>query len=712
MSRKQWTNQMRTKSQVDVNNLHQYRHVPLAPKTSDPEALNLDEASDIFQIGVKNARDGDLKAACPQIATAFLLDGRSVNFVPMLPPGSSEELQLLVVDAMLLYKLVELDHVGLGSNVIKVMLGQYLGHIPGEGQTMIAAAVKSIDWLIGVLEKQPFIEHPDSGILGGCLTRAVLYYLRSSFQMSLGNMKRAIKDLSSSLKCDPSYTRARDARASLWASNNMKNNGVVHREYLRIVKESHPDCRAMEVSYAWLALTTLRDPTLGTLAEAKEYYKKSIQASIRQQEIYGEKSYREPPSVSLLKSEFEKLRTDPTATKMREDLDKLAATKSESGDSVLKVMEVVNEDKKHLCLTCGKQEQDDGSKLMKCARCKSVSYCSRECQVKDWKEHKSYCKIATTKSEEEKDAIDQPSVRLDPLKNLSLGEKAPNPEDLKAKEPLDQIVSASHATYRLLQALRKLDSAYGKFFAKWWHGLKPKQRENALLEVTNKTLARNQVSFKFVATALNNNPGSGHGLFEYNIETLSGKCECAGACSHHFDDFLLHEVHEWVNNTNARVQEHLELVSDLKKRNIFPDLFQGELSIMVPEEDGWRMNEPMAFTDACPKDEKDKYYKYIEEGKVLDGSVGLYTIFRRNHALGLLIKLYDKYQHDVRRVISTYPYEAIMGCNHCGRSCESDSAVNCKTCVIGWFCCQGCMNAANHKRCPVGIQCDSAVIFS
>lgn len=211
---------------------------------------------------------------------------------------------------------------------------------------------------------------------------------------------------------------------------------------------------------------------------------------------------------------------------------------------------------------------------------------------------------------------------------------------------------------------------------------------------------------------MNNNPGSGHGLFEYNIKTLSGKCECAGACSHHFDDFLLHEVHEWANNTDARVQEHLELVTDLKKRNIFPDLFQGELSIMMPEEDGWRMNEPMAFTDACPKEEKDKYYKYIEEGKVLDGSVGLYTIFRRNHALGLLVKLYDKYQYDVRRVISTYPYEAIMGCNHCGRSCESDSAVNCKTCVIAWFCCQGCMNAANHKRCPAGIHCDSAVIFS
>lgn len=40
------------------------------------------------------------------------------------------------------------------------------------------------------------------------------------------------------------------------------------------------------------------------------------------------------------------------------------------------------------CKRCGKVEK---RKMDICARCKNVIYCSRRCQVKDWKEHKSQC---------------------------------------------------------------------------------------------------------------------------------------------------------------------------------------------------------------------------------------------------------------------------------------------------------------------------------
>ncbi|KAI1161159.1 hypothetical protein F5B18DRAFT_674905 [Nemania serpens] len=43
------------------------------------------------------------------------------------------------------------------------------------------------------------------------------------------------------------------------------------------------------------------------------------------------------------------------------------------------------------CASCGKNKQADGSALMNCARCRKVKYCSRECQRKDWKAHKSAC---------------------------------------------------------------------------------------------------------------------------------------------------------------------------------------------------------------------------------------------------------------------------------------------------------------------------------
>jgi hypothetical protein len=45
----------------------------------------------------------------------------------------------------------------------------------------------------------------------------------------------------------------------------------------------------------------------------------------------------------------------------------------------------------HMCGHCKKRETMNGSKLMKCQRCKVIYYCSKECQVADWKGHKKLC---------------------------------------------------------------------------------------------------------------------------------------------------------------------------------------------------------------------------------------------------------------------------------------------------------------------------------
>ncbi|GFH58476.1 hypothetical protein CTEN210_14952 [Chaetoceros tenuissimus] len=45
---------------------------------------------------------------------------------------------------------------------------------------------------------------------------------------------------------------------------------------------------------------------------------------------------------------------------------------------------------RHTCTKC--RTVDHSKQLLVCARCKFVPYCSKECQVKDWKDHKADCK--------------------------------------------------------------------------------------------------------------------------------------------------------------------------------------------------------------------------------------------------------------------------------------------------------------------------------
>jgi len=54
---------------------------------------------------------------------------------------------------------------------------------------------------------------------------------------------------------------------------------------------------------------------------------------------------------------------------------------------------------RHVCasVTCATAEKYDADRL--CAGCRSVFYCSPECQRDDWKGHKPACKVATAERE-------------------------------------------------------------------------------------------------------------------------------------------------------------------------------------------------------------------------------------------------------------------------------------------------------------------------
>lgn len=49
-----------------------------------------------------------------------------------------------------------------------------------------------------------------------------------------------------------------------------------------------------------------------------------------------------------------------------------------------------------LCGGCGAHKKEDGGQLMKCANCKDIAYCCKECQKSDWKRHKAVCKPVST----------------------------------------------------------------------------------------------------------------------------------------------------------------------------------------------------------------------------------------------------------------------------------------------------------------------------
>lgn len=44
------------------------------------------------------------------------------------------------------------------------------------------------------------------------------------------------------------------------------------------------------------------------------------------------------------------------------------------------------------CFQCQKTDSDT-EKMYQCSKCKSVYYCSKECQIQHWKKHKKQCQL-------------------------------------------------------------------------------------------------------------------------------------------------------------------------------------------------------------------------------------------------------------------------------------------------------------------------------
>jgi tetratricopeptide (TPR) repeat protein len=378
MSRQQWF-ERGDRSGQEFNNLVR-RSEKLLEKTDDPQAKDFDEAVELFRRGLKLARSGgDLEVAAPQITCAYLLNSRSVTFIPKIPDNPVDQKNKhLVLDLELLMALTKANANRLAYGVLKIMAGQFLGKYEQVGQTLIAEAMTATERLLDAIADDPSIENPDRNIIGGCLTRTNLLFQRSSLHMAMGNRKYAIKDLTNALKIDEFFTKARESRGYLWAGFNLKDDRTIHIEFTRVASEVHRDNREIEGVYAWLAITTLKlnDPSIGSVEDAKAYFDKCLEATIRRDELYGPQRRIDqlPPCVQQAHDIFQQL---PTAVRNQRNLYDII--QGMRGITVDEYEEEIRKNK-YVCVKCGANRKPDGGIVMKCSRCKSASYCSAECQ--------------------------------------------------------------------------------------------------------------------------------------------------------------------------------------------------------------------------------------------------------------------------------------------------------------------------------------------
>ncbi|OEU21565.1 hypothetical protein FRACYDRAFT_235189 [Fragilariopsis cylindrus CCMP1102] len=359
----------------------------VSEKTDDPEAQNYDEATEMFYNGLRHERLGNLNAATLQIACAFLLNSRSINFATALPTGLDQTKKDMILDDELLVRLVMRKPDSYACSVLAIMLGQFMGRDPLMGQTFIGAAMVVIDMLLVEIESDPSrIESPEAGILGVLLTRTNLLFQRSGLHMTMGNRKKAIKDLTMALKIDKCFTKARESRACIYAAFKLKDDRTIHGEFKRVVEEYHKDNRGNEVAYGWLAVTIFNDSSLGSIDEANAYYDKCLKATLRRDEIYGQRSIDQLPEIIQVAH----LRFQQHPSESLNSQRNLSGLIASMRDTTVNDEESRKD--KYVCVKCGAKRKPDGGTVMKCTRCKSTSYCSRVCQKADWASHKHFCK--------------------------------------------------------------------------------------------------------------------------------------------------------------------------------------------------------------------------------------------------------------------------------------------------------------------------------
>ncbi|KAI9277429.1 hypothetical protein BY458DRAFT_472245 [Sporodiniella umbellata] len=216
---------------------------------------------------------------------------------------------------------------------------------------------------------------------------ARVFFLRASCQLTLGKNRLGIRDLEKALERDPKFSVAYSVLGSVYLSmDNERENAI--KNFKLYLQNGHPE--TSDTVHALYALSVLLNHKKKK-NEAHGYYEKAKKAEEHFHELFGahtglSDTKREAITAHESAAEAEALIANYAPKKQ---IDYRMQQLLESG------MLTSFPANPTQCSHCGATHAKDKPEapLLACGACLSIWYCSRDCQVGDFKlSHKAQCK--------------------------------------------------------------------------------------------------------------------------------------------------------------------------------------------------------------------------------------------------------------------------------------------------------------------------------
>ncbi|CAO0796825.1 unnamed protein product [Mucor circinelloides] len=228
---------------------------------------------------------------------------------------------------------------------------------------------------------------------------ARVFFLRASCYLSMNKLRLGIKDLEKALERDPKFSIAYFVLGSVYLSmENERENAI--KNYKLYLQNGHSQTN--DTIHALYALSVLVNHKKRK-SEAAEYYQRAKKAEEEFSELYGAHT-----GLSEIKNQA------ILAHESAEEAEKLIATYTPKKKYDQKMQQLIQSGilntsfppNPKRCSHCAATHAKDKPEapLLACGACRSIWYCSRECQVSDFKaSHKGQCKqMQALKAEEQK----------------------------------------------------------------------------------------------------------------------------------------------------------------------------------------------------------------------------------------------------------------------------------------------------------------------